>query len=751
VPSKLLDRLNQFYDESPAVTVMQARNNPPAQPHWPGQGFGGQMPANPQSIIIHETSGYPTYASASSFVERYTSRAGDPGIGPQFYVSGNGTVYRLIDINPPLVTWHAGYMNNVSFGIENGDLGDNRQIGPDAIITAQDVLQDNPNLTQVQATQKAAAFQAAARLYWRSFSKDPAAPADPTRPQDLTNLKSHLLLHPGQGAQTIEEGILIWFAMAGYAGPQNVAQMGGNFRKMLFTEPNFRSLVLLCRYLAELFGIPRNFPVFPYVTMDGQSSPGGNQQTQKDMFRRFILCDERADLLAQAAGSNLADVTNDVAGLPATFHNQIAQNQDAKGHIFHHNVGWTNMFSDPNRGYRGLAGHGVVGDTAPRDSHSMCPGPFFDWHRFSREIWDWWWYCFDFEPIPPTVNVRPSQTIRRYRQARGDTALQEYYYDAVGQPADYTAARLAVSEQKTGGNTFGLPVLTPVYAMANGVIVAARIPQKGLLENPKSDGFLLVRHEVFSEMVNNRIDYDSDPTYVYSLIYYLQSPQFVSNDVSPNNPDWFNRFTMRLKEAELLVQFQAAAANAADNPLQSAWTRAPTGGGNQRPTLGTLTTNDATAYRGIANLLAQGDVAYLPVEHRPGATPVRVALGDLIGYPDLVPDTLSGNQTGVTVDIFTANPLPQPFSIQQTAVPAGRQSISKLMGQNDWWPTLCVLLSQEQDANKELPVDGNVWHYDMIDFLTWINRATWISEWQKYGIVDVLHPDAPPRPKTRRF
>ena len=722
-----------------------------APAHWP-PNFGSAMTADPQSIVIHETSGYPTYQAANSFVERYTSQATEAGIGPHFFVSGSGTVYRLIDINPlPRVTWHAGYMNGVSLGIENGDLGDNRQIGPDAIITPRDVLRDHPNFTQAQANQLAAVYQATVRAYWRSFSSDPnyhTVPPDPTRPEDLSGLKSHLLLHPGQGGSTAQEGVLIWFEVTSYTGPQNAAQMGGNFRKMLFTEPNFRSLVLLCRYLAEQFGIPRTFPVLPYVTMDAQSSPGGNQRSQADMFRRFILCDERADLLAQAAGTTFNLVSNNDASLPSFFHNQIVQNQDAHGNVFHHNQAWTNMFSSSTRGYRGIAGHGLVGDTAARDSHSMCPGPFFDWHRFAREVWDWWWYCFDFTAVPPTTNVQPSQTMRPYRKARGDTALREYYYDADGQPADYTAARLGVSETQTGGNTFEVAAQTPIFAMANGVLVAARTPNVGPLTVPQSDGFVLIRHEVFCQTANNRIDYDTDPTYVYSLTYYLQCPQRVADNVSDDNPDWFNRFMIRLKEAELAVQFQAAHVNPADAPLQAAWGRA-LDGGNQQPTFGNLLTTDATAYRQAADLLSQGNVALFPVEFRPGATPVRMALGDFLGFPGTVPGTLSGNQTGVMVDIFSANPLPQRLSLTPTAVPTGHISASPLAS-SDWWRAVHQRLSLEHDAAKELPANGMVWHYDMVDFLTWINRATWVSEWQKYGIVDPLHPDAPPRPKSRK-
>ena len=43
------------------------------------------------------------------------------GIGPQFYVDGNGTAFKLIDIDPRRLTWHASFLNGIAFGIENGE------------------------------------------------------------------------------------------------------------------------------------------------------------------------------------------------------------------------------------------------------------------------------------------------------------------------------------------------------------------------------------------------------------------------------------------------------------------------------------------------------------------------------------------------------------------------------------------------------------------------------------------------------
>ncbi len=56
--------------------------------------------------------------------------------------------------------------------------------------------------------------------------------------------------------------------------------------------------------------------------------------------------------------------------------------------------------------------------------------------------------------------------------------------------------------------------MTPVYAMANGVVVAARF---ALSSDPASTGFLLIRHELFHQTVaNHRIDYDLGPTFIWS-------------------------------------------------------------------------------------------------------------------------------------------------------------------------------------------------------------------------------------------
>jgi hypothetical protein len=63
---------------------------------------------------------------------------------------------------------------------------------------------------------------------------------------------------------------------------------------------------------------------------------------------------------------------------------------------------------------------------------------------------------------------------------------------------------------------------------------------------------------------------------------------------------------------------------------------------------------------------------------------------------------------------------------------------------------VCGFLTLELDAAKQLPYDGVLWHYDVVDFLTWMNNITWNSEWLKYGIVDPVHKGAPTQPKSRK-
>ena len=202
MPSQLLEKLRKFLDQSPPPlatstsnqnpskvrpatahamdTVMHYENlsraekliypapNPdqPGQrpyndaknPHWMGTPWGAEMTKNTtqptlglsrvsavNTIVIHETSGWPSFDGTANMVARFLCIAHESewktpknlppywsseahGEGPQFYVDGNGTVVAMIGIRnlgpEPRITWHASNINGTSIGIENGDSGD---------------------------------------------------------------------------------------------------------------------------------------------------------------------------------------------------------------------------------------------------------------------------------------------------------------------------------------------------------------------------------------------------------------------------------------------------------------------------------------------------------------------------------------------------------------------------------------------------------------------------------------------------
>ena len=720
MPAQLLQRLRRFLDPQHARDVNShagtARVDVPAHPvpataavqparnsnsHWPLGRFGNVI-ADVQSVMIHETSGWPSYASAAKFEQRFLS-TNDPvwqfkaataterarwvdkarGIGPQFFVDPNGTAF--VQIGPenlagnPRLTWHGNSQNSITLGIENSSTGD-------ASISPNDIN----------------ALPRAHRLFWWPLS---------LKSSDLTGMKAYLLLHPSNA----EDAVLVWFVhFPQYTGSGDIADGANpsvtrrldrhpNWRMMLITDRDYRTLALLCRLLAEQVGIPRNFPLLPYVDNDRDgASPA--------VFRQLILSDQRRDSIAAKLGTTTAIIQANGAAY-ANFYNNAN-----RARIWSRFFGWDPA---PPGGakdlpcFRGFISHDINGG-------HPCPGPLFDWHRFAREVWDWWWYPFDTEPVAVNTTRRP------YHQARRSTQLLDYYYDATGAPADYNRVRLVGAPPER----FELPELVPVYAMANGVVVAARF---AMSNDPVNSGFVLVRHEVFHRpsIMGNRINYDLAPTYVWSLTHYLSNAGFQVDQVNADNPEWLNRFAMRLVETELAVKFHSAPPANAVTRLNRGWAHNPTGAGPRLST-GEEIERDAAAYRRMADDLTAGRTVLFPLESDIAPTPVRVILGDFLGHPNRMP----GDQTGVLVDIF---------SIDRLTVPGA--NLFGIFPQNEaWWVDATGPLRAEIDAAMNLPTVGLVWHYPMINFLEWINGIIWASEWQKYG----TGLATPTRPISRR-
>lgn len=734
----------------PAPDPLHPGKPPPnTRAHWPnGVPQFGDPIARVQSVMIHETSGWPSYASSGSFQSLFKSLnsldwvgpnvtghwVDKRGIGPQYFVEPNGTAFTLIGpqnlVGDARITWHGETMNRLSVGIENSNIGDSG-VTPGA--------GNGPRWFRLTANA-----------------------------QDLPGRKAFLVLHPDNA----EDALLIWIAQfPGYTGPGDIPTPA-NWDNMLFTERDYRTLVLLCRLLAEQFGIPRNFLIFPYLARADRADPA--------LFRRMILADQLGDAIARKLGTTIAVIQAD--GAPyTTWYNP---NQAANWSRFF-GANPANLQVQDTPCYKGFLSHAINGG-------HPCPGPLFDWHRFAREVWDWWWYPFDINPVrytcnnafgapvlsnlaPTTADLtsgmalsgvgvpdgarimsvdsatqitmtlnstapitvftagRASGTPRSYRDARRDTALIEYYWEATGSAAQYDGLRLPQSASET----FRLADNARIYAMANGVVVAARIP----VAEPATNGLLLVRHEVFHQGVNGRIDYDQDPTFVWTLTYYLRNAGFAIPPAPPAaagalpaiNPDWLNRFIIRLVECELAVAFHTAhAGNAA---LARGWSHAPSGAGPRLPT-GQEIERDAASYRAIAGDLSAGRAALFPLESQISPAPVRVCLGDFLGFPGRIPVV---GVDAVRFEIFSLDQLPVPNAL--------RRQVSAAEDNEDWWNSVTAAARHEDPAGADLPANGMVWQYTLRDFLTWVNNVTWASEWQKY---DVTAPGGGPAPVPAR-
>src|SRR5262249_11821266 len=153
-------------------------------------------------------------------------------------------------------------------------------------------------------------------------------------------------------------------------------------------------------------------------------------------LRRIALADERfAQLVDRLAPLGFTEPMFAADQLPAfrgRYHGAIANaGTIAALPNFHYNPksnkrlkrALPNLFHE----FPGLHGHGCAGATTNgMDDHTSCPGPLFDWHRFAREVWDWWWYPFDFND----AFTATSTTRRPYSATPApgiDTPLVEYF------------------------------------------------------------------------------------------------------------------------------------------------------------------------------------------------------------------------------------------------------------------------------------------------------------------------------------
>jgi hypothetical protein len=746
-------------------------------------GYAHRFPgiAEVRSLVVHETDGWPSRNKAKSWVTAYS---GISTLGPQVAIWADGTIMPLVNL--PDMTGHATFVNPWALGVETG----HRNSAGGYTLPPSPVT-----------------------FNWLPLSANA---------NDVTGQKYFVIR---QIADRPTEVIASWFPTATYAGPKRDAAVPAG---MLFTEAQYRSWALLMRYLAEAFKLPRNFPLLPHAR---------REKTIKDAatFRRIVMADENVDAIKATLVRELTFVNADFTpGHEADFDAHytaaaVVANSTVPGWgLFLNammpggavqpmlqarcvalNKAWLWFFE----AYRGIHGHGFCGnihqgftrfdaasgtyESKSYDDHD-CPGPLFDWHRFAREVWDWWWYPFDFDAAHAHTNV----AIRDYRAATGISPLREYFFH---EPANTVIGRVApfggIHGPTSSPGTFQLDADSPIYALANGEVVAARFPRTA---GAVDMGFVLVRHDVYywpyfsglvaliagikgvpappPEPADGRIDYDIEPTTVYSLIMHLPRPAGLNfANISDVNPDWLNRLIIRRKECDLAFPPPANALNPVLAAFPNAdFSRPP--GGVSRPTLKEAWQLDQIAVSSFLDPLERGDLAIAESRQAyevAGQMPIRVILGDFLGRAGVIRRDAGNVLTrGVRVEVFSPGLASPEFTAitdqagwnivgapvlpalryqsewartPDAAATAALQAIGVDPAFVTWWSA--VAQSQSWDglmpATDKLPLDGRVFHYFPITFMTWVNSKTWASEWPKYQVKDPAGNPAP-RPAAPR-
>lgn len=747
MPSELLDLVNDLLDDAPAGDVMSQQGD--WRPH-----FGGVF-TDVRTIVPHFTQGWPSRAKAQAFVRRYTTRqygehqgtavipclncppnnqaSGTAGcrckwgIGTQYFISNDGTIARLISNthDEARVTFHAGYVNTWSIGVETGNLG----------------------------TEAAPPGNS-----WVRVSQTPAVEDLPGRNLWLRDLRGNP-----------REVVACWWTTASYNGPAREPVGAG---RMLFSEAQYRTWSVLGRFLAEQFAVPRNLPLLPHAKRSANV-------TTSAQYRRIVLADPAYDAIVASlpAGWNMTthEFENDPNALDQAYAALASGGQ---------NEAWNGLFDM----YRGLHGHGFSGSDSGSDHD--CPGPLFDWHRFARELWDWWWYPFDIEDVPfPGTGQTTAVAVRGYREPDGTTPLVEHYFDvdhhaAPMVPDGRRNARLrdGIHGPTSSPATWQLDPESPVYALANGELVAARFAQPA---DVVSLSFVLVRHQIFHDTTGgggadaDRLDYDRPPSTIYSLYMHLGHPPGLDlAAVSTDNPDWLNRVHVRKRECDLGMTFYNHATH--HGIPDAAWNQALPGLA-ARPTLADGWQIDQTALTTFLADLAAGRIAMAPFTTQ--STPIQILLGDFLGHGGVVGEQGTVLEHGIRVEVFSPSFLVPSFvatgtgtawdAVPSTFVghpvqeypsewartPAGVEA-DALEAQGvdvslvTWWPEVAraMALDPRIAAGDRLPLGGQVFHYRPFDIMAWLNGVTWRSEWPKYRRVDGTgNPvPAPAQPRSRR-
>jgi hypothetical protein len=629
----LWSRLQSVFDDTPRCGSRLPPNPPVIPPPsgiesaagragWPGGNFGQPIP-DVMTIVVHFTGGWPARIRWDEFRKKFTDpTSGDRGIGPHFYIPYDGTVFRLL--TETLICSHANHLNGTAVGVETGNLAP--EFGPGG----------------------------AHGQIWHALSANA---------EDVPGAKFYTTFSNRE--------ILVTLWTTATRPTQTDSHPTGHIM-MLPSEAQYRSWALLARWLAERWQVPRNFPLRPHRMRERMVNDWRTYRASVDAdpIRDFHIRTQLQPMPINCP--NATYVSNNAAtGFPHVYllrgHGRVETvHWVHKGNPRQKDINgiWTRLF----KSYRGFQGHGYSGSNTGEDHN--CPGAWFDWHRFAREVWDYWWFPFDLEQAAPGGPIASGRPRRVY--GYGDGVLSEHYFDEnaalYGQVSpsgcfpvgDETVAQhflpgpggpigqlIRMTDRYWGfwhgGMHFQLNAGSPIYATAAGQLVAARLhslDDQYHRQDPASPHpsalFVLLRHEVFFRRARGgvRIDYVQEPTRVYSLTMHLGVPAGLSfQNVVAGNPTWLNRAITMKKEYELGTAYQIA------HPAHPAeWLPHTTRWARQRPVID----------QALADLAA-GRVARFPE----GPDSIRVALGDFLG----VAGHMDRNRFGLHLEVFSRDPI----------------------------------------------------------------------------------------------
>ena len=386
----------------------------------------------------------------------------------------------------------------------------------------------------------------------------------------------------------------------------------------------------------------------------------GNHGTLRDAatFSAIVLADEGLSRSPQTFGLPAAPVPPTAAALEAAYEAGIQVIVSRYGANVETNRHWQAMFSV----YRGFHGHGYSGD--PHNGDHDCPGPMFDWHRFAREVWDWWWWPFDID----VANLATAVPARPYSLATrdGNTPLKEYFWSTL--PAvPQGLVRPGIHGASGSPQTFELPQNSRIYALANGELVAARFPAE---TGQVSLAFMLVRHEVFHQLdarpPARRHAHDAARVRESHRLQHPAHDRLLALHASraADGDELRRRHRHQPGLAEPGARPQEG--GGAGRPLPgdrrgqrrsrvAEWNDRPPSTVGRRPTLSEAWTADNAGLTAFLNTLSAGNLAVVPLDA--DATPIRILLGDYLAHAGVISrDQATGTtRRGVRVEVFSTD------------------------------------------------------------------------------------------------